>query len=198
MLTKSSRRSMLTGPICSTTPRASPPATAGGAGIPARTTGRSSARSAASPRRPCCGRCIEHPQRSGDPLSLTVNFCAPIAQGPFDLDVRLIKANRSTQHWSVELTQGGADVATFATAVFAGAPSVMVAPAGAASESPAIRAGSALSEAQPEDVVGASNTISALSRASRISAARLMPSLRAHSPNYGSATPSRVRSTYCR
>src|SRR3954471_18920712 len=62
---------------------------------------------------------IGHPQRSGDPLSLTVNFCAPIAQGPFDLDVRLIKANRSTQHWSVELTQGGDDVATFATAVFA-------------------------------------------------------------------------------
>jgi acyl-CoA thioesterase len=62
---------------------------------------------------------IEHPQRSGDPLALTVNFCAPIAQGPFDLDVRLIKANRSTQHWSVELTQGGAEVATFASAVFA-------------------------------------------------------------------------------
>src|SRR3982074_3396158 len=62
---------------------------------------------------------LEHPQRSGDPLSLTVNFCAPIVQGAFDLDVRLIKANRSTQHWSVELTQGGADVATFATAVFA-------------------------------------------------------------------------------
>jgi acyl-CoA thioesterase len=62
---------------------------------------------------------MEHPQRSGDPLALTVNFCAPIAQGPFDLDVRLIKANRSTQHWSVELTQGGTEVATFATAVFA-------------------------------------------------------------------------------
>src|SRR3981081_3650154 len=62
---------------------------------------------------------IEHPQRSGDPLSLTVNFCAPIEQGAFDLDVRLIKANRSTQHWSVELTRGGTDVATFATAVFA-------------------------------------------------------------------------------
>jgi acyl-CoA thioesterase len=61
---------------------------------------------------------IEHPRRAGDPLSLTVNFCAPIAQGPFDLDVRLIKANRSTQHWSVELTQG-TDVATLATAVFA-------------------------------------------------------------------------------
>ena len=62
---------------------------------------------------------IDHPQRSGDPLSLTVNFCAPIAQGAFDLDVRLIKANRSTQHWCVELSQGGADVATLATAVFA-------------------------------------------------------------------------------
>src|SRR4051794_33445921 len=62
---------------------------------------------------------MEHPQRAGDPLAVTVNFCAPIAQGPFELDVRLIKANRSTQHWSVELTQDGGDVATFATAVFA-------------------------------------------------------------------------------
>ena len=62
---------------------------------------------------------IEHPQRAGDPLSLTVNFCAPIAQGEFDLDVRLVKANRSTQHWSVELTQNGAEVATLAAAVFA-------------------------------------------------------------------------------
>jgi acyl-CoA thioesterase len=62
---------------------------------------------------------LDHPQRAGDPLCLTVNFCAPIAQGAFDLDVRLVKANRSTQHWSVELTQNGAEVATLATAVFA-------------------------------------------------------------------------------
>jgi acyl-CoA thioesterase len=61
---------------------------------------------------------IEHPQRSGDPLSLTVNYCAPIAEGPFDLDLRLVKANRSSQHWCVELTQGS-DVASLATAVFA-------------------------------------------------------------------------------
>lgn len=61
----------------------------------------------------------EHPQRAGDPLSLTVNFCAPIARGDFDLDVRLVKANRSTQHWSVEMTQDGGDVVTLATAVFA-------------------------------------------------------------------------------
>jgi acyl-CoA thioesterase len=62
---------------------------------------------------------IDHPQRSGDPLALTVNYCAPIAEGAFDLDVRLVKANRSSQHWCVELTQGGAEVATLATAVFA-------------------------------------------------------------------------------
>ena len=48
---------------------------------------------------------IDHPQRAGDPLALTVNYCAAIAQGEFDLDIRLVKANRSSQHWSVELTQ---------------------------------------------------------------------------------------------
>jgi len=62
---------------------------------------------------------VDHPQRSGDPLSLTVNYCALIAEGVFDLDVRLVRANRSTQHWSVEVTQGGGDVLTLATAVFA-------------------------------------------------------------------------------
>ena len=62
---------------------------------------------------------MEHPQRAGDPIALTVNYCAPIAEGDFDLDVHLIKANRSSQHWCVELSQGGNDVATLATAVFA-------------------------------------------------------------------------------
>jgi hypothetical protein len=49
---------------------------------------------------------VDHPERSGDPLSMTVNFCAPIAQGAFDLDVRLVKANRSTQHWCVGWSGG--------------------------------------------------------------------------------------------
>lgn len=64
----------------------------------------------------------DHPERQGDPLALTVNYCAPIARGPFDLNVRLIKPNRSSQHWSVELSQKG-EVAAFATAVFARRPS---------------------------------------------------------------------------
>ena len=62
---------------------------------------------------------MEHPQRAGDPLALTVNFCAPIAEGAFDLDLRLVKANRSSQHWCVELSQDGREPATLATAVFA-------------------------------------------------------------------------------
>jgi len=62
---------------------------------------------------------MDHPQRAGDPLALTVNFCAPVAEGAFDLDVRLVKANRSSQHWCVEMTQDGGEIATLATAVFA-------------------------------------------------------------------------------
>lgn len=62
---------------------------------------------------------MDHPQRAGTPLAVTVNYCAPIAAGDFDLDVRLVKANRSSQHWCVELTQNGGEVATLATAVFA-------------------------------------------------------------------------------
>lgn len=58
------------------------------------------------------------PERIGDPLSVTVNFCAPVGSGSFDLAVRLMKATRSTQHWMVELLQNG-EVASFMTAVFA-------------------------------------------------------------------------------
>lgn len=58
------------------------------------------------------------PERLGDPLSVTVNFCAPVGSGGFDLAVRLMKATRSTQHWMVELVQKG-EVAAFMTAVFA-------------------------------------------------------------------------------
>lgn len=58
------------------------------------------------------------PECAGDPLSVTVNLCAPVARGTFDLTVRLIKATRSTQHWMVELLQDDG-VAAFMTAVFA-------------------------------------------------------------------------------
>ena len=62
---------------------------------------------------------LDHPLAEGDPLALTVNFCAPVEAGTFDLEVRQIRANRSSQHWTVLLSQGGAEPAAVATVVLA-------------------------------------------------------------------------------
>ncbi|MCB8946127.1 MAG: thioesterase family protein [Ardenticatenaceae bacterium] len=59
-----------------------------------------------------------HPQRQGDPLSLTVNYAAPVADGRFHIQAKPVRTNRSTQHWYVELEQQG-QVAATATAVCA-------------------------------------------------------------------------------
>ena len=48
-----------------------------------------------------------HPQRLGDPLALTVNYAAGVADGPFVLQARPARTNRSTQHWVIELLQDG-------------------------------------------------------------------------------------------
>lgn len=61
---------------------------------------------------------LRHPARQGEPVSLTVNFAAALADGPFDVRARAVRTNRSTQHWLVELTQDEAVVLT-ATAVLA-------------------------------------------------------------------------------
>jgi acyl-CoA thioesterase len=61
---------------------------------------------------------LQHPQRLGDPVALTVNFCAAVADGPFTVLARPVRTNRSTQHWTVEIAQGGEAVFT-ATAVTA-------------------------------------------------------------------------------
>jgi acyl-CoA thioesterase len=61
---------------------------------------------------------LQHPQRLGDPLSLTVHYAAPIADGGYEINARPMRTNRSTQHWLIELIQNEA-VAAFATAVFA-------------------------------------------------------------------------------
>ncbi|MBE7940614.1 MULTISPECIES: thioesterase family protein [Ramlibacter] len=59
-----------------------------------------------------------HPQRLGEPVSLTVNFAAAVADGPYELRARPARTNRSTQHWWVEMLQGGETVLT-ATAITA-------------------------------------------------------------------------------
>lgn len=56
------------------------------------------------------------PDRVGEPLALTVNYAAPIADGEFDIAVRAARTNRSNQHWILELSQDG-EVRTTATAV---------------------------------------------------------------------------------
>jgi acyl-CoA thioesterase len=61
---------------------------------------------------------LQHPARQGDPIALTVNYAGPIAEGPFHIEARPLRTNRSTQHWAVVLTQN-AEVCASATAVFA-------------------------------------------------------------------------------
>ena len=61
---------------------------------------------------------LKHPARLGDPIALTVNYASALADGAFHITARPVRTNRSTQHWSIELLQGG-EVAATATAVFA-------------------------------------------------------------------------------
>lgn len=55
---------------------------------------------------------LQSPARLGEPVSLTVNFCAALADGPFTALARAVRTNRSTQHWTVELQQAGEAVVT--------------------------------------------------------------------------------------
>ncbi len=59
-----------------------------------------------------------HTERLGEPVTLTVNFCAAVAAGPFDVVARPARTNRTTQHWVIELRQDDQPVLT-ATAVTA-------------------------------------------------------------------------------
>ncbi len=56
-------------------------------------------------------------ERIGDPVTLTVNYVAPIQRGEFFVAPRLIRSSRSTQHWSVDIVQGDEVMAT-AIAIF--------------------------------------------------------------------------------
>lgn len=50
---------------------------------------------------------LQHPQRLGEPVAFTVNFAAALADGPFFVHATPARTNRSTQHWTVEIRQGG-------------------------------------------------------------------------------------------
>lgn len=48
---------------------------------------------------------MAHPERVGEPISLTVNFASGLARGAFEVSARAVRTNRSTQHWLVTLSQ---------------------------------------------------------------------------------------------
>ncbi|WP_137920193.1 thioesterase family protein [Hydrogenophaga sp. 2FB] len=66
---------------------------------------------------------MRHPDRLGEPISLTVNYAAALADGGFTVAARPVRTNRSTQHWTLEITQpdanGDASTVLTATAVTA-------------------------------------------------------------------------------
>lgn len=55
---------------------------------------------------------LRHPDRLGEPLALTINYAAALADGAFLLRPRAARTNRSTQHWTLEMLQQDQVVAT--------------------------------------------------------------------------------------
>ena len=66
---------------------------------------------------------MQHPALLGEPISMTVNYAGAVAAGMFLVSAQPVRTNRSTQHWSVTLTQvdaaGETQVTTTATVVTA-------------------------------------------------------------------------------
>ena len=61
---------------------------------------------------------MQHPALLGEPLSLTINYCAAVADGAFTVMAQPVRTNRSTQHWTITVTQPDAqgEEGTVATA----------------------------------------------------------------------------------
>ena len=66
---------------------------------------------------------LQHPDRLGDPLSLTVNYAGALVAGAFTVQAVPVRTNRSTQHWTLSILQADAEgapvVTTTGTAVTA-------------------------------------------------------------------------------
>ncbi len=48
---------------------------------------------------------MQHPGRLGEPIALTVNYASALLAGPFSVKATPVRTNRSTQHWTVSLSQ---------------------------------------------------------------------------------------------
>ena len=66
---------------------------------------------------------MQHPDRLGDPLSLTVNYAGALTAGGYTVQAVPVRTNRSTQHWTLAILQADAQgalvVTTTGTAVTA-------------------------------------------------------------------------------
>ncbi len=66
---------------------------------------------------------MRHPALLGEPIALTANYASAMREGPFSVTARPVRTNRSTQHWTVSLSQtdasGTEGVVMTATAVTA-------------------------------------------------------------------------------
>ncbi|CAN7156212.1 thioesterase family protein [Pseudorhodoferax sp. LjRoot39] len=52
---------------------------------------------------------LSHPKLLGAPIALTVNYAAALGPGDYRLAAVPVRTNRSTQHWTLAMTQPGAD-----------------------------------------------------------------------------------------
>ncbi|HRK18312.1 MAG TPA: thioesterase family protein [Hyphomicrobiaceae bacterium] len=52
------------------------------------------------------------PRRLGPPVAQTVNFCAALPKGDFEIAIKLARGGKATQHWSLELMHAGEIAAT--------------------------------------------------------------------------------------
>ncbi|MDM0033411.1 thioesterase family protein [Variovorax sp. J22P271] len=66
---------------------------------------------------------LRHPDLRGEPVAVTVNYAAAVGEGAFEVLAVPVRTNRSTQHWTIQMSQAGADgrphVTTTGTAVTA-------------------------------------------------------------------------------
>jgi acyl-CoA thioesterase len=50
---------------------------------------------------------LKHPDLLGVPVALTVNFAAALEAGDFEVHATPVRTNRSTQHWTINISQNG-------------------------------------------------------------------------------------------
>jgi acyl-CoA thioesterase len=51
---------------------------------------------------------LQHPERLGEPVALTVNYAAAVGASAFEIEATPVRTNRSTQHWIITMSQADA------------------------------------------------------------------------------------------